>query len=60
MVISSALRAAGGTPPLRVVIEPSGGPLNRVFGRGTPLRSRATDVALSMQIGSPNLSCGSP
>ncbi|MGA9678731.1 MAG: acyl-CoA dehydrogenase family protein [Mycobacterium sp.] len=49
MVISNALGAAVGTPPLHVVIEPSGGPLNRVFGRGTPLRSRAADAALSMR-----------
>ena len=49
MVISNALGAAVGTPPLHVVIEPSGGPLNRVFGRGTPLRSRVADAALSMQ-----------
>ncbi|OOK75548.1 acyl-CoA dehydrogenase domain protein [Mycobacterium kansasii] len=31
------------------MLEPSGGPLNRIFGRGTPLRSRAADAALSMQ-----------
>jgi acyl-CoA dehydrogenase len=49
MVISNALGAAVGTPPLHVVIEPTGGPLNRIFGRGTPLRSRAADVALSIQ-----------
>src|ERR1700759_1921888 len=46
MVISNALGAAVGTPPLHVVIEPSGGALNRVFGRGTPLRSRVADAAL--------------
>ncbi|OBA69366.1 acyl-CoA dehydrogenase [Mycobacterium sp. 1554424.7] len=49
MVISNALGAAVGTPPLHVVIEPTGGPLNRIFGRGTPLRSRAAETALSMQ-----------
>ena len=49
MVISNALGAAVGTPPLHVVLEPSGGPLNRMFGRGTPLRSRAADAALSVQ-----------
>jgi acyl-CoA dehydrogenase len=49
MIISNALGAAVGTPPLHVVIEPSGGALNRVFGRGTPLRSRAADIAFSMQ-----------
>jgi acyl-CoA dehydrogenase len=49
MVISNALGAAVGTPPLHVVIEPSGGPLNRMFGRGTPLRARVADAALSVQ-----------
>jgi alkylation response protein AidB-like acyl-CoA dehydrogenase len=33
MVISNALGAAVGTPPLRVMFEPTGGPLNRIFGR---------------------------
>jgi acyl-CoA dehydrogenase len=47
MVISKALGAAVGTPPLHVVLEPSGGPLNRVFGRGAPLRSRVAGAALS-------------
>ncbi len=49
MVISNALGAAVGTPPLHVVLEPSGGPFNRAFGRGTPLRSRAAESALSMK-----------
>jgi acyl-CoA dehydrogenase len=49
MVISNALGATVGTPPLHVVLEPSGGPLNRMFGRGTPLRSRAADAALSVK-----------
>jgi acyl-CoA dehydrogenase len=49
MVISNALGATVGTPPLHVVLEPTGGMLNRVFGRGTPLRSRAAEAALSMQ-----------
>jgi hypothetical protein len=49
MVISNALGAAVDTPPLHVVLEPSGGPLNRIFGRGTPLRSRAADAALSLK-----------
>jgi hypothetical protein len=49
MVISNALGAAVGTPPLHVVLEPTGGPLNRVFGRGTPLRSRVADNALSVK-----------
>ncbi len=47
MVISRALGAADGAPPLHVDLEPSGGPLNRYFGRGTPLRGRAADRALS-------------
>ena len=41
MVISNALGAAVGTPPLHVVIEPTGDPLNRLFGRG---RCRAVDA----------------
>ena len=47
MVISRALGAADGGPPLHVELEPSGGPLNRWFGRGTPLRGRAADRMLS-------------
>ena len=47
VVISHALGAAEGAPPLHVEIEPSGGPLNRVFGRGTLLRSRVASAALS-------------
>ena len=47
VVISNALGAADGKPPLHVHLEPTGGPLNRWFGRGTPLRSRAADAALS-------------
>ncbi|OBK87363.1 acyl-CoA dehydrogenase family protein [Mycolicibacter sinensis] len=49
MVIAQALGAAVGTPPLHVEIEPSGGPLNRMFGRGAPLRTRAAAGALAMQ-----------
>lgn len=49
IVISQALGAADGAPPLHVVIEPSGGPLNRFFGRGTPIRTRAGAAALSAQ-----------
>jgi hypothetical protein len=60
MVISDALGAAVGTPPLHVVIEPSGGPLNRIFGRGT-----RCDPALPMphcrySTGFPNRSCDLP
>ena len=47
MVISRALGAADGGPPLHVELEPSGGPLNRWFGRGTPLRSDLAQRALS-------------
>ncbi|OHU98601.1 acyl-CoA dehydrogenase family protein [Mycobacterium talmoniae] len=49
IVISQALGAAEGVPPLHVELEPSGGPLNRLFGRGTPLRTRAASAALAMQ-----------
>jgi len=49
MVIAHALGAADGAPPLHVHLEPSGGPLNRMFGRGTPLRTQAAGVALSMR-----------
>src|ERR1700753_2880882 len=47
MVISNALGASEGAPPLHVELEPSGGPLNRMFGRGTELRGRVADAALS-------------
>jgi acyl-CoA dehydrogenase len=47
LVIAHALGAADGAPPLHVDLEPSGGPLNRWFGRGTPLRSRVSAAALS-------------
>jgi acyl-CoA dehydrogenase len=47
IVISNALGAADGKPPLHVDLEPSGGPLNRMFGRGTPVRTRVANVALS-------------
>ncbi|MGV0740442.1 acyl-CoA dehydrogenase family protein [Mycobacterium syngnathidarum] len=47
IVIAHALGAADGKPPLHVDLEPSGGPLNRWFGRGTPLRTRAANTALS-------------
>lgn len=49
IVISQALGASEGAPPLHVEIEPSGGPLNRRFGRGTPVRTRAANAALAMQ-----------
>src|SRR5258705_480294 len=47
IVISNALGAADGRPPLHVDLEPTGGPLNKWFGRGTPIRGRAADAALS-------------
>jgi acyl-CoA dehydrogenase len=48
-VISHALGAADGAPPMHVDLEPSGGPLNAMFGRGTPARTQVADVALSMR-----------
>ncbi|GAA1683954.1 acyl-CoA dehydrogenase [Mycolicibacterium murale] len=47
IVISHALGAGDGAPPLHVDLEPSGGPLNRWFGRGTPARTRMASAALS-------------
>ena len=47
VVISRALGAADGAKPLHFDLEPSGGPVNRLFGRGTPLRTRASSAALS-------------
>jgi acyl-CoA dehydrogenase len=47
LVISNALGAADGRPPLHVDLEPTGGPLNRMFGRGAPLRTQAANAALS-------------
>ncbi|MGX1809271.1 acyl-CoA dehydrogenase family protein [Nocardia sp. NPDC055321] len=49
MVISTALGAAEGKPPLHVELEPSGGSLNRMFGRGTEMRTRAASAALAMK-----------
>jgi alkylation response protein AidB-like acyl-CoA dehydrogenase len=49
MVIANAMGAAVDRPPLHVSLVPTGGPLNRMFGRGTPLRSRAGDTALGMR-----------
>ena len=46
MVISNALGAADGRPPLHVDLEPTGGPLNAWFGRGTPARTRVANRAL--------------
>jgi acyl-CoA dehydrogenase len=49
MVIAHALGAAEGAPPMHVDLEPSGGLVNRVFGRGTPVRTRAASTALSLR-----------
>ncbi|MEC3918954.1 acyl-CoA dehydrogenase family protein [Nocardia sp. CDC160] len=49
MVIAGALGAATTKPPLHVELTPSGGPLNRMFGRGTPVRTRAAATALAMK-----------
>ncbi|WP_431231153.1 acyl-CoA dehydrogenase family protein [Mycolicibacterium psychrotolerans] len=49
IVISSALGAADGGPPMHVELEPSGGPFNRLFGRGTPARGRVAETALAMK-----------
>jgi len=49
MVIAHALGAADGAPPLHVDLEPSGGLVNRVFGRGTPVRTRAASTALALR-----------
>ena len=46
VVISNALGAGDGRPPLHVDLEPSGGPLNAWFGRGTPARTRVANAAL--------------
>jgi acyl-CoA dehydrogenase len=47
IVISNALGAADGKPPMHVDLEPTGGPLNRMFGRGTPVRTRVASAALA-------------
>jgi acyl-CoA dehydrogenase len=49
IVIFSALGAADGGPPMHVDLEPSGGPLNRVFGRSTPARTRVANTALALR-----------
>ncbi|MDV3131512.1 acyl-CoA dehydrogenase family protein [Mycobacterium sp. 29Ha] len=46
IVIANALGAADGKPPLHFDLEPTGGPLNRVLGRGTPVRTRVASAAL--------------
>ena len=47
LVIAHALGAADGAPPVHVDLEPSGGPLNRWFGRGTETCTRVAGAALS-------------
>ena len=49
IVISHALGSADGKPPLHVDLEPTGGPFNAVFGRGTPVRTRVANAALDMR-----------
>jgi acyl-CoA dehydrogenase len=49
IVISNALGAMDGGKPLHFELEPSGGPINRMFGRGTPIRTRASSAALAMK-----------
>lgn len=49
IVISHALGAADGKPPLHVDLEPDGGPLNAMFGRGTPARNRVANAALDLR-----------
>jgi acyl-CoA dehydrogenase len=53
IVISNPLGAAEGKPPLQFELEPSGGPLNKMFGRGTEARSRVAAAALAMKDGVP-------
>jgi alkylation response protein AidB-like acyl-CoA dehydrogenase len=49
VVISNALGAADGKPPLHFDLEPSGGPLNKYFGRGTEVRGRVADAGIAMK-----------
>lgn len=49
VVISNALGAADGKPPLHFDLEPTGGPFNRVLHRGTPARTQAANQALTMK-----------
>jgi acyl-CoA dehydrogenase len=48
MVIGRALGASVGEPPLHHRMEPSGPPLSRALGRGTPARSKAGMAGLRM------------
>lgn len=47
VVISHALGANDGAPPLHVEMEPAGSLFNKRFGRGTTARTKAMDAALS-------------
>ena len=47
IVISNALGAAEGKPPLHIDLEPTGGSLNRMFGRGTLIRTQVANAALN-------------
>jgi acyl-CoA dehydrogenase len=49
MVIAHALGAADGAPPMHVDLEPSGGPVSRMLGRGSIIRTRASATALAMK-----------
>lgn len=49
IVIAHALGAAQGRPPLHVDLAPSGGPLSKIFGRGTTTRTRAAAAALKLK-----------
>jgi len=47
IVISQALGAGDGAPLLHVELDPTGGPLNRRLGPGTPARTRIANAALA-------------
>ena len=47
IVISNALGAAEGKPPLHIDLEPSGESLNRIFGRGTLIGTQVANAALN-------------
>ncbi|MBJ8341161.1 acyl-CoA dehydrogenase family protein [Antrihabitans sp. YC3-6] len=49
IVIGRALGAADGAPPVHLDQEPEGSDLGRLFGRGSPARTRAGSLALSMK-----------
>lgn len=47
VVISHALGANDGAPPLHVEMEPAGSMFSKKFGRGTSARTKAMDTAMS-------------